>query len=112
MPNHFHAIIRIGENEFNTQRRDAMYCVSTPDVEPTGDLDPKHGDANQHLDPMHCISTTETTDNSDTNSPRKPIRLNNALYYLGHLTNPLTSDYIKPRSVALLRNEGNKKREA
>lgn len=29
MPNHFHAIIRIGENEFNTQRRDAMHSVST-----------------------------------------------------------------------------------
>lgn len=37
MPNHFHAIIGIGENEFNsqrnmhldTQRRDAMHCVST-----------------------------------------------------------------------------------
>lgn len=31
MPNHFHAIIGIGENEFNTpSRRDAMHCVSTP----------------------------------------------------------------------------------
>src|SRR5690606_31495867 len=37
MPNHFHAIIGIGDNEYNsqrdpqwdTQRRDAMYCVST-----------------------------------------------------------------------------------
>lgn len=37
MPNHFHAIIGIGENEFNSQRninldaqcRDAMHCVST-----------------------------------------------------------------------------------
>lgn len=30
MPNHFHAIIGIGENEYNTQsRRDAMHCVST-----------------------------------------------------------------------------------
>ncbi len=36
MPNHFHGIIIIGENEFNTQRaadgderRDAMHCVST-----------------------------------------------------------------------------------
>jgi len=32
MPNHFHAIIGIGDNEFNTQRdtqrRDAMHCVS------------------------------------------------------------------------------------
>ena len=33
MPNHFHAIIVIGENEYNTQceRRDAMHCVSTTD---------------------------------------------------------------------------------
>lgn len=38
MPNHFHAIIGIGENEFNTpsrigngNRRDAMHCVSTND---------------------------------------------------------------------------------
>jgi len=32
MPNHFHAIIIIGNNEYNTetqQRRDAMHCVST-----------------------------------------------------------------------------------
>jgi putative transposase len=33
MPNHFHAIIGIGENQYNgqwdTQRRDAMHCVST-----------------------------------------------------------------------------------
>ncbi|MDD3132201.1 MAG: hypothetical protein PHN94_10295 [Bacteroidales bacterium] len=33
MPNHFHAIIAIGENEYNTlhqrQLRDAMHCVST-----------------------------------------------------------------------------------
>ena len=31
MPNHFHAILIIGENEYNKtmQRRDAMHCVST-----------------------------------------------------------------------------------
>ena len=34
MPNHFHAIITIGENEYNIERgvqrgRDAMHCVST-----------------------------------------------------------------------------------
>lgn len=29
MPNHFHAILIIGENQYNTQRRDAMHCVST-----------------------------------------------------------------------------------
>lgn len=37
MPNHFHAIIGIGENEYNTQRRDAMHGVST----------------------MHCVSTSD-----------------------------------------------------
>ena len=29
MPNHFHAIIVIGENQYNVQRKDAMHCVST-----------------------------------------------------------------------------------
>ena len=32
MPNHFHAIIGIGDNEYNMRdkpRRDAMHCVST-----------------------------------------------------------------------------------
>ena len=28
MPNHFHAIIIIGENEYNMRGRDAMHCVS------------------------------------------------------------------------------------
>ncbi|MFA5668797.1 MAG: hypothetical protein WC967_06110 [Balneolaceae bacterium] len=38
MPNHFHAIITIGENMYNSQRigdrigRDAMHCVSTNTV--------------------------------------------------------------------------------
>ena len=44
MPNHFHAIIGIGKNEYNTrdgQRRDAMHCVST----------------------LPTTSTTNTTDN-------------------------------------------------
>lgn len=34
MPNHFHAIIGIGENEYNTKRRDAMHCVSTTNETP------------------------------------------------------------------------------
>lgn len=29
MPNHIHGIIMIGSNEYNSQRRDAMHCVST-----------------------------------------------------------------------------------
>ena len=44
MPNHFHAIIGIGENQYNTQRgmqremqrRDAMHCVSTGETGETG----------------------------------------------------------------------------
>ena len=31
MPNHFHAIIIIGENEYNATCRNAMHCVSTHD---------------------------------------------------------------------------------
>ncbi|MEI6048992.1 MAG: transposase [Bacteroidota bacterium] len=38
MPNHFHGIIIIGENQYNGT--DAMHCVSTPDT-----------------DAMHCVST-------------------------------------------------------
>ncbi len=44
MANHFHSIIQIGENEFNTQGRDAM----------------------------HCVSTTETNGNNETNSVLNP----------------------------------------
>ena len=29
MPNHFHAIIGIGENQYNAQCKDPMHCVST-----------------------------------------------------------------------------------
>lgn len=39
MPNHFHAIIGIGENEYNTKRRDAMHCVST--IETTNKFGPQ-----------------------------------------------------------------------
>ena len=35
MPNHFHAIIIIGDNKYNTQRRDAMHCVSTANADIT-----------------------------------------------------------------------------
>lgn len=57
MPNHFHAIIIIGENRYNTHCddamphngampcRDAMHCVSTP----------------TRTDAMHCVSTIPTT---------------------------------------------------
>jgi REP element-mobilizing transposase RayT len=73
MPNHFHAIIIIGENEYNVkrgkqqrrdgpgrldlaQRRDAMHCVSTTKT----DINDTH-----RTDAMHCVSTTKT-DTNDT----------------------------------------------
>lgn len=46
MPNHFHAIIIIGENEYNTergpQRRDAMHCVSIVDTDTNINTDNKN----------------------------------------------------------------------
>tara|TARA_R110002096_G_scaffold1077_1_gene5812 strand:+ start:3990 stop:4190 length:201 start_codon:yes stop_codon:yes gene_type:complete len=47
------AINRIGENQFNTQRIDAMYCVYTQGVEPTNNPGPKHGAAIHHSETMH-----------------------------------------------------------
>jgi REP element-mobilizing transposase RayT len=41
MPNHVHGIIMIGANEYNSQRTDAMHCVS-PNTNST--------------DAMHCVS--------------------------------------------------------
>ncbi len=52
MPNHFHAIIIIGENEFNN-RRDAMHRVSTINNDaPSDDNDAPRRDA------MHRVFTT------------------------------------------------------
>lgn len=42
MPNHFHAIIGIGENEYNTQRDMQLNT--------------------QRIDAMHCVYTTDTTE--------------------------------------------------
>ncbi|MGD9489874.1 MAG: transposase [Calditrichaceae bacterium] len=57
MPNHFHAIIIIGENEFNTnpenQRRDAMHGVSTNTINPE----------NPRRDAMHGVSTGKPPQN-------------------------------------------------
>ncbi|MGS2763301.1 transposase [Sinomicrobium sp. M5D2P9] len=30
MPNHFHAILEIGRNQYNQRSKDAMHCVSPP----------------------------------------------------------------------------------
>ncbi len=71
MPNHFHAIIIIGENEYNmkwekqqrpdgpgrldlAQRRDAMHCVSTTKTDTN---EPNRTDA------MHCVSTPSPPQN-------------------------------------------------
>jgi len=52
MPNHFHAIIIIGENKYNAQRnthcRDAMHCVSTPKTT-TNDTKNKFGPQSKNL---------------------------------------------------------------
>ena len=42
MPNHLHGIVIIGDNEYNTKRRDAMQFDCTG------------------RDAMHCVSTTPT----------------------------------------------------
>ena len=49
MPNHIHCIIIIGENEYNTNRRDAMRCVST-NIAMRGD---------ECRDAMHGVSTNK-----------------------------------------------------
>ena len=53
MPNHFHAIIIIGENEYNTeretQRRDAMHCVSTTNTDTNNDAKNKFGSQSKNL---------------------------------------------------------------
>ncbi len=68
MPNHFHAIIGIGENEYNTpSRKDAMHRVSThnatinhPNINHVADC----------RDAMHCVSTHDTTTNQNRFGPQ------------------------------------------
>jgi REP element-mobilizing transposase RayT len=59
MPNHIHCIIIIGENEYNTNRRDAMRCVST-NIAIRGDecRDAMRCD-NNCRDAMHGVSTNK-----------------------------------------------------
>ena len=77
MPNHFHAIIGIGDNQYNTQRdtqrgiqrdiqrdiqrRDAMHCVSTHNTHNTHNINNTH---NTH-------NTTNTNDTNETNENYK-----------------------------------------
>lgn len=53
MPNHFHAIITIGENIYNTHRdghrRDAMHCVSTPEPKPNAPYKNQFGPQSKNL---------------------------------------------------------------
>ncbi len=57
MPNHFHAIIIIGNNEFN-HGRDAMHRVSPNDNTKNNESDTQHD-----RDAMHRVSTTQTGNN-------------------------------------------------
>ena len=53
MPNHFHGVIFIGNNEFNG--RDAMHRVSTDD-----NIDPMHRvSTDDNIDAMHRVSTDD-----------------------------------------------------
>lgn len=64
MPNHFHAIIGIGENQYNmergvqrgarcgTHRRDAMHCVSTRDTRDTQNTPGKTNPKNPNKPPI------------------------------------------------------------
>ena len=63
MPNHFHAIIGIGENEYNSPRGDARPCVSTNptnDINPTGDM--VSTNATNDTSPTDDIVSTNATD--------------------------------------------------
>jgi REP element-mobilizing transposase RayT len=98
MPNHFHAIIGIGQNEFNTPSRgmgrDAMHCVSTFELRPDMNLYqgefvvmPNHFHAiigigenefntpsrGMGRDAMHCVSTPhEPHKPHEPHEPHKP----------------------------------------
>jgi len=62
MPNHFHAIIIIGENEFNRKHNIDAVC---------GDGG-GGGDGRGGRDAMHRVSTIDTVDTIDTIQPNKP----------------------------------------
>lgn len=56
MPNHFHGVIGIGDNIYNSgiPGRDAMHCVSTTD-----NISDAMHDGNGDGDAMHCVSTNQ-----------------------------------------------------
>ncbi len=65
MPNHFHGIIIIGRNRYNTVCRDAMHCVSTVEFAGNGNCRDAvqcvstvdFADDDNCRDAMHCVST-------------------------------------------------------
>jgi REP element-mobilizing transposase RayT len=64
MPNHFHAIITIGKNKYNT-RRDAMPRVSTFDqTKNNKDAMPRVLNKNEQKDARHGVSTVDTMENN------------------------------------------------
>jgi REP element-mobilizing transposase RayT len=94
MPNHFHGILIIGENIYNTDGgfhgRDAMHCVSTgadpptDDIVPTGDNPPTDGNVptggNPPTDNNAPIGDTAPTDDNvvtDNNAPTDGVPTNN-----------------------------------
>ncbi len=69
MPNHFHAIIGIGENEYNTQW-DTEYDTQRDAQSLQRDAQSLQRDAQsaQRRGAMHCASTIKTTENIETNN--------------------------------------------
>jgi len=70
MPNHIHCIIIIGENEYNTNRRDAMRCDNNCRDAMRCDnncRDAMHGD--ERRDAMHGVSTTNKFGPQSKNLP-------------------------------------------
>ena len=74
MPNHFHAIIGIGQNQYNSERgdtqcRDAMHCVSTnaPD---TNAHDTNAHDTNAHDTNAHNTNAHDTDAHNNGNGTK------------------------------------------
>lgn len=86
MPNHFHAIIIIGENQYNSR-------LKAPETSPTPNPPPRHSPQcdplphysnpknpidnlidNPRTDAMHCVSSNNPSDNSSNNPIDNPIQ--------------------------------------
>ncbi|HAX93716.1 MAG TPA: hypothetical protein DCY25_07205 [Bacteroidales bacterium] len=69
MPNHFHGIIIIGKNQYNSNnyhRGDAMHCVSTDSTDVTDPTNP--------IDPTNSADTPEPT-HTPQNSTDNPVNI-------------------------------------